>query len=410
MRSRRYILILLFPLVFLNASSQNYLDRYLEVAAKNNPGLQSRFNEYMAALEVVPQVKTLPDPQVAFGYFIKPVETRLGPQEFRFSANQMFPWFGTLEARGNAATQMAKAKYEAFEEAKSSLFNEVRSTYYNLYFSGKAIDITVENLDILNTLRNLALIKVEAGLVSPVDEYRIELEAGELENQLALLKDNLFVQTVMFNNLLNADNSETIEIPSVLNTTGLSGDKSSVFDSIREQNHQLLNLDFQIESLKFRQEVARKSGLPNLSLGLDYILVGKGDNNLAGTDAFVFPKIGITVPLYRNKYKAMVNEVIYLETSKQDEKIDKVNLLETIFENAYRDLRDAVRRLDLYQNQLILAKKSLQLLEVEYITNNTNFEEILRMERQALKYALEIEKARADNEAAVSFISYLMGK
>ncbi len=75
----------------------------------------------------------------------------------------MFPWFGTLEARGNAATQMAKAKYEAFEEAKSSLFNEVRSTYYNLYFTGKAIDITGENLDILNTLRNLALIKVEAG-------------------------------------------------------------------------------------------------------------------------------------------------------------------------------------------------------------------------------------------------------
>ena len=410
MRSQRYILILLLPLVFLNASSQNYLDRYLEVAAKNNPRLQSRFNDYMAALEVVPQVKTLPDPQVAFGYFIKPVETRLGPQEFRFSASQMFPWFGTLEARGNAATQMAKAKYEAFEETKSSLFNEVRATYYNLYFTGKAMDITAENLDILNTFRNLALIKVEAGLVSPVDEYRIEIEIGELENQLALLKDNLFVQTVMFNNLLNAGNSETVEIPPELNTTGLLLDKNSVLDSIMKQNHQLLNLDFQIESLKYRQELARKSGLPNLSLGLDYIMIGKGDNNMAGTDALVFPMIGITVPLYRNKYKAMVNEVIYMETSKQNEKTDTVNLLETIFENAYRDLRDALRRLDLYRDQLILVNKSLQLLEVEYVTNNTNFEEILRMERQALRYALEIEKARADNEAAVSFINYLMGK
>ena len=224
MRLLRYILILLSPLVFQNASSQNYLEGYLEVAGKNNPGLQSRFNDYMAALEIVPQVKALPDPQVAFGYFIKPVETRLGPQELRISASQMFPWFGTLEARGSVASQTAKAKYEAFEDAKSSLFNEVRATYYNIYFTGKAIEITVENLDILSTFRNLALIKIEAGLASPVDEYRIEIEIGELENQLALLKDNLFVQTVMFNNLLNVENSTPVEIPlRNFTTTAVSG-------------------------------------------------------------------------------------------------------------------------------------------------------------------------------------------
>ena len=101
------------------------LDRYLIIAAENNPGLESRFNEYLAALEVSPQVKALPDPQLAFGYFIQPVETRVGPQEFRISASQMFPWFGTLKSKENVAIQTAKAKYEAFEEAKSKLFNEI---------------------------------------------------------------------------------------------------------------------------------------------------------------------------------------------------------------------------------------------------------------------------------------------
>ena len=106
----------------------------------------------------------------------------------------------------------------------------------------------------------------------------------------------------------------------------------------------------------------------------------------------------------------MVDQVNYLKASKQHEKSDKGNLLETIFENSYRDLRDAGRRLDLYRNQLSLAEISLQILEVEYATNSRDFEEILRMERLVLKYALEIEKARADNEAAISFINYLMGK
>jgi hypothetical protein len=166
----------------------------------------------------------------------------------------------------------------------------------------------------------------------------------------------------------------------------------------------------QREALMFRQELARKTGSPGFSVGLDYIFVGKGENNLSGKDAFVFPKIGITIPLYRNKYKAMVNEVIYLETAKVNEKLDRENMIETLFENSWKEFLDADRRIFLYDAQLNLAEKSIQLLEIEYATANKNFEEILRMERKQLFYALELERARADKQAAVSFIEYLMGK
>ena len=129
-------------LIVTMVSAQEELEGYLQTAAENNPGLKARFNEYMAALEIAPQVSTLPDPQVAFAYFISPVETRVGPQQFRMSTSQMFPWFGTLKAKENVAIQSARAKYEVFLEAKSRLFNEVRSIYYNLYFNRKAIEIT----------------------------------------------------------------------------------------------------------------------------------------------------------------------------------------------------------------------------------------------------------------------------
>ena len=72
------------------------LDEYLVQAAENNPGLKAKFAAYQAALEQVPQIGSLPDPQVMFGYFIRPMETRVGPQRARISASQMFPWFGTL--------------------------------------------------------------------------------------------------------------------------------------------------------------------------------------------------------------------------------------------------------------------------------------------------------------------------
>ncbi len=69
--------------------------------------------------------------------------------------------------------------------------------------------------------------------------------------------------------------------------------KEQVLDSIRANNHQLLVLSLQQEALAFRKELAEKQGKPNFSVGLDYTIIGQGDNNLAGTDAFMFPMIGI---------------------------------------------------------------------------------------------------------------------
>jgi len=410
MKKNSIIIGILFLLLSSLLSAQDDLGKYLQLAAENNPGLKARFYEYMASLEVTPQVKALPDPQLAFGYFIQPVETRVGPQQFKISASQMFPWFGTQKAKENAAIQMAKAKYEAFEEAKSMLFNDVRSTYYNLYFTGKAISVTDENLTLLSSLQKLALIKVEAGMVSVMDEYRIEMEIGDMANQLATLKDKYGTLEVMFNNLINTDTVSPILLPQQLWDTEPGLPKEVLKDSVMEQNHQLLSLDLQAESLRYKQEIARLAGKPDFKIGIDYIIVGKGENNMAGTDAIMLPTVGITLPLYRNKYKSMVSEAVYLETAKKEEKINKQNILETVFEQTWKDFSDAKRRFVLNEKQAELARKSLKLLETEYITNSRNFEEILRMERKLLKYELELEKARSDKQAAISFISYLMGK
>jgi cobalt-zinc-cadmium efflux system outer membrane protein len=400
-------LCLLIPFV---ASAQQELDNYLVIAAENNPGLQVKFKEYMAALEVAPQVKALPDPQAAFAYFISPIETRVGPQQFKFSASQMFPWFGTLQTKENVANQAAKAKYEAFLESKSRLFNEVRSNYYNIYFNQRAIEITWENLEILGSFKKLANIKVEAGKVSAVDEYRIEMEIGDMENHLALLKDMQHVLEVMFTNLLNAERELEIYIPDVLWIRDIGLRKDQVWDTINGNNHQLLAISLQKEGLTFRKELAEKAGKPDFSIGFDYTMVGQGEDMLAGTDAFLFPKVGISIPLYRNKYRAMVNEVVYLQEAKEYEKAEKINLLETVLEKSWKDYMDSGRRIDLYNTQQDLAEQSLKLLETEYATGNKNFEEILRMERKWLTYGLELEKARSDKQAAISFINYLMGK
>jgi cobalt-zinc-cadmium efflux system outer membrane protein len=411
----KYILAVVILSGNFIAQAQDALESYMVEAADNNPGLKSKFSEYIAALEKVPQVGALPDPQVTFGYFIQPVETRVGPQKARISASQMFPWFGTLGAREDAATEMAKSKYETFEEAKSRLFYDVKSTWYNLYFTQKAIDITLENITILNTFRKLALIKVESGLASTVDVLRVEMEIADLENQLALLRDNFFTMQVGFNNLLNVDYQRTVSLPDSLVNTDIDLTREAIRDSIRNGNHQVLQMEFMEASFEKQEIVAKKMGKPNLMLGLDYVVVGKSSNPMtnpseSGKDAIVFPVVGISIPLYRQKYTSMVKETVLMQESTESGKLDKINVLETTFEKANKDYKDADRRITLFHRQSDKAAKSLNILQTAYETEAKNFEELLRMERQFLKYKLELEKARTDKDAAIAFISYLMGK
>lgn len=414
MKLRTKYIIIFLVLFVVKAHAQSELDNYLKIGAENNPGLKAKFSQYNAALEKVPQVGTLPDPTISFGYFITPVETRVGPQQAKFGVMQMFPWFGTLGAKEDVVIQQAKAKYEVFEETKSKLFFDIKSAYYNLYFVQKGIAITRENIAILNTFQQLALIKVETGKSSVVDEMRVEMEKNELENQLAYLLDTKWVLEVNFNKLLNQPIETSIIIPDDLWDENLAYSKEILLDSISNQNHMIKQLDFKMASFQKQEIAAHKMGGPKISIGMDYILIGNSDNpmvgNESGKDAILFPKIGITVPLYRKKYKAMINEASLNIEATQFQKEDKQNQLTILFEKGHKEYKDGERRITLFQKQLKLAEKSLAILLTAYSNNGQNFEEVLRMERKVLKYALELDKAKADKNAAVAFINYLTGK
>lgn len=412
---KKYIVLCGLMLWGFGLMAQNEIDGYLVAGAKSNPGLKAKFNEYLAALEKVPQVGALPDPTIAFGYFIQPVETRVGAQQAKISASQMFPWFGTLNSRENVAIEMAKAKYEEFEEAKSKLFYDIKSTWYNLYFTNKAIAIARDNVEILHTFRKLALVKIESGKASAVDELRVEMEILELENQLLQLLDKFQTQKVAFNHFINVSVTDDIYIPDLLESTELNFDRAAILDSIKQNNHQVLNLEFQEASYEYQQVVSKKMGKPNFTIGMDYTFIGKSSNTMlapgeSGKDAIVFPMVGISIPLYRKKYTSMVKEAVFMQEAAQNKKENKINVLESIYEKANADYKDAKRRIELHTKLLELAQKSMRILESDYATGGKQFEEILRMERKVLMHNLELEKSRADLNASIAFIHYLIGR
>lgn len=410
---KKYTALFFVLLVGMNLhAQQEVLAQYLETAAQNNPGLQAAFNQYQAAMEVIPQVGALPNPQLSFGYFLQPIETRNGPQQARLSISQMFPWFGTLEAKKNVAAQSAKAQFEVFQTAKAKLFHEVRTAYYDLYVIQKSIHITQENLRILNSLNRLVMTQVETGKTSASDGLRIEMAMADLRNDLALMEENLLAKTVAFNSLLHVNKQTPIDLPDTLWNEDLYMEKESLLSAIKESNHALLAIDYQSEALLAKEKVAKKSGYPSFFIGLDYLFIGETDNAMAtssGQNAIMFPMVGLSIPLYRKQYKAMQQELVYLQQANQQERTEKENRIEVLVENMYKDYRDADRRIQLFQQQASFAMQALRLLESAYFSGNKDFEALLQMERKVLTYRLELEKARADKQKTISSIHYITG-
>jgi outer membrane protein TolC len=241
------------------------------------------------------------------------------------------------------------------------------------------------------------------------------METGDLENRLALLRDSYFAKLVAFNNLLNVEANSTVNIPGELWDENIIGERKAILDSIKINNHRLLSNDYEYESFLSKEQAARRTGLPNISIGVDYIFTGKSENPMtdpaeSGRNAVLFPKIGVTIPIYRKKYNAMINEAGYLQNVATEAKADNLNKLETLLEKIIKDYNDAKRRYELYERQTVLATQALQLLQSEYSTGETDFAELLRIERKLLNYALELQRARTDKNSAVAFMDYLMGR
>lgn len=407
---KRYIILLAAALLFGTPGNGQSLEAYFKIAAENNPGLQAVYKEYEVALQRVPQVNSIPDPVLSFGYFLSPAETRVGPQQARFSLTQMFPWFGTLKARGNVAALLAEAKFENFMDARNKLFLQVASAYYPLYEIRTWMQLEEENIRILESYQNIATRKFENGTASMVDVLRAEIMLNEAQTNLEILKDQQGPMETAFNNLLNRPVGEGVFTSDTLIAEVLSGDLRK--DSLISRHPIIQALELKLQSSKTSELLARRQGFPQLGIGLDYVLVGeREDLSLPdnGKDIFM-PMISISIPIFRGKYNASVKEAQLMQESYAFQRQEAENKLISEYEAAWFDVQKQLQLLTLYKEQIQTTEQSLNLLFTSYGNSGKEFEELLRMQQKLLQYQKMRTTALVQYHLAVAKIHYLTSK
>jgi outer membrane protein TolC len=467
---KTFYLYISFIILSFSSFAQDSLLNYLEIAAKNNPTVLQKYNEYQAALQKVPQVGSLPDPELSIGVFLSPMELVSGNQVADIRLMQMFPWFGILKNAKDEMSLMANAKFESFRDAKLQVFFEVQRTWNDLQKVEQEIQITEKNIQLLRTIERLAIVKyksistgensssslsssmsssnsqgtsssssgmnsmgggsgntnnsssVQQGSVQNgsmglqvsgsglSDLYRIQMEIGELDNNISLLKNQQSTIIAKFNAYLNRPFTSAITLPKTLNIDKLEYSISAVSDSISAKNPMLKMLDFEKQSLDARQKMISRMGYPMVGLGLNYSLIKKNSmstSSMNGKD-MIMPMVTVTLPIYRKKYNAMKTEAKLLTTASEQNYMATANALQVEYYEAVQLYQNAERRIKLYENQSQLAHKTLDIIIKSFSVSGSGLSDILRIRQQILDYETRKVEAITDFNTSIAWLKRLM--
>ena len=393
-------------------ASRLVLEDCLAYAALHNPGLEAAFDRWRAALERVPQVGALPDPQFSYTYFITEVETRVGPQRQRFMLSQMFPWFGKLELRTDAAVAAAKAARQEYEQEKLKLFNRVKQVFYQYYYLGRATELTRENLMLLGSLEAIARTKYQSGTLDQTAVIRFQMDIGKLEDRLRSLEEMRRPMVAKFNAALNHPLDGELAWPGELGQLAVNLDEQAVMAELRENNPKLARMQAQIEKARYEVDLAGKDFYPDIGLGVMFIDTREAvmPVNDSGRDPLAVTA-SVNLPLNRGKYTAGENEAKLRHRSALKQRADLENELLADLQLAVFEYQDAQRRVDLYQNILIpKAKQSLSVTQQAFAAGRAQYLDMIDAVRTVLEFELAYEKARSERGGKLAEIEMLVGK
>lgn len=406
----RMTMVTFVLLITGSLSAQTTLNEYLKMAGENNTMLKTKFLEYQISLEDVDGVGALPDPSISFGYFVSPVETRVGPQNFKISATQMFPWFGTLSSKEEVQTKKAEAKFKAFENYRNSLYFNVKSSYYKLYEWQENVEFRHDFLEDLDLLRKLVLQKYKTGdRMSDVLQLDIKIEDAKM--QLSSVEDKKSSLISNFTQWINADSELVVSIPDTLIPQEMFLD--GIVDSLLVNNLILNQKDLDIEASNIQAKVANKSTGPQIGLGLDYVNVGERTDvtNLEGNGQDVFmPMVTVTIPIF-NSRKSADKKIAQLNILKNESEKEQLEFtLKTALETAIFNYNDAIRKQDLAKRQLDLAEKTRSLIVNEYSTGKADIQELIDIYQKILDYKFAFSKAVTERNISVAYLYNLTNK
>jgi len=380
-------------------NKEDSLAVYIAEAIRNNPGLRSEYQAYQAQMANAQGAGVLSDPQLSVGLFPQAMHHVNGKQLATITIMQMFPWFGTLKAGREQMEYKAQEAYQKFREKSLSTAFNVEKQWYSILATQEKVKAVKQKRALLNDIKKVAIYLYKnytAGRDTKMsDQLRLDAEEERLKEQTESLETQLTLQKQQFNITMHRQPNAALSLP---DSIPLRQMPTFNWTEIERNNPKLAQYSAIQKAFKSQEEQTRAKGMPMIGVGLQYMLNGKVDMpmmpNMNGKD-MVMPMVSVTIPIYRKKITSAIHSAQLMERSAAYNYQNQLDALQSTYLSIEQRADDIKRKLKLYESEVSLLNRTLELMQKEYATGAASLTDILQTTREGIDYDLLKAEANA---------------
>ncbi|NUM52684.1 MAG: TolC family protein [Candidatus Hydrogenedentes bacterium] len=244
------------------------LRAYLLEAGENHPELRALHEEWLAALERIPQAKSLDDPMFGFTYIL---QAPAGWGRYSAMLSQMFPWFGTLRKRGEKAAVEADAALARFCTARNMVFGEVKKAYFDYAYLAESVRVVEAQVEVLKFTEDIVRSRYSLGISPQEDLLRVQIEQTKLQDRYDEYNQYRPALSARLCAMIGREPGEDLPWPQAADLPAPPPPAPIILARMRVANPTLNEADLKIESSEIEIELARKKRFPDAKLGIEYM-------------------------------------------------------------------------------------------------------------------------------------------
>jgi outer membrane protein TolC len=403
-KKMRLILILNFLLLIFNSIIAQSLDDYIQLGITNNSSLKAIDYDIALAKEVINEVGNYQNTNFYIAGFPSSTETRVGSQVFGAGISQKIPWFGQFKTAKNLAKTKAENHYFDKMLREKKVRYQISVIYFSLYEQQAKQEVLKDNKTILKTYENMAIAALSNNKATMSDVLKIRIQKNELHSRTFQTINTFEALSNNFNRLLEQNSNTVLNIPNKLDISELLIQQKGIAE------HPILaQLKQQEKILEAENNFILKDKKPKLSLGLDYVIIDKYTSNPVdnGKDIAI-AKLGISIPLFNKKYQSQLKQnTLKAKQLSYKEKAEKI-ALNNALEDAKLNFENALVQVLAAQKNQEEVQRALNVDLKAYETGILNYDKILKLQLQKIRYELMEIAATKNAFIAKAKIDYLI--
>jgi len=385
----------------------------LAYAYESNPSITASRESWNAFIENYRVGKSYPDPQLMTTFFPKPLETRLGPQDWNLNFSQVIPFPGKLSQKGKVLKAQADIAKLKLDKTVRDIITSVSRSFYELVYIQKAIGVARANLDINRQLSAISENAYAGDKALFYDVSKALAQTAQIRYDIILLEELEQTEKTKLNSLLNRAPEAPLgrAVPLPARKVVYSLDQIYELASFFQEDIRIA--DVAVKKSQETVRLARYENLPTFKLGLFYAGIGNPDvaspPKDAGDDA-VGVQVGVNIPLWFGKNISRTAKAKALEAQARAQKQVKINAVRSKISRMWFKLQSSSRLITLYEKDLLPeAMSSLGTAETWFREGKGSFSDYLEIQATAYNFQLSLARARADYAENLALLEQLAG-